>query len=118
MKLQTGTIDQMIIVTLFPSFLQVVSLMSQGISSIMEDTFTSQDNLDGREKGRSRRQPLLASSCHSCAIVAQLAPSIQRQSSCLGSYLSLLMEVRLLLHYYSSFCSITNTSSTAASCIV
>lgn len=97
MKLQTGIIDQMITVILFPSFLQVVSLMSQGISSIMEDTFTSQDNLDGREK-RSR-QPLLASSCHSCTIVAQLGPSIQRQSSCLGSYLSLLMEVRLLLQF-------------------
>ena len=78
--------------------MQVVGLMSQGISSLMEDTFTTQGSINHRQQLQSPslsriKQPLLASSCQSCAIVAELDPLRQKQASDLGRYVSMLLQV-------------------------
>ena len=88
--------------------MQVVGLMSQGISSLMDDTFTTQDSVSSHWEQlqpslrirRPDRQPLLASSCQSCAIVAELDPLRQKQASDLGNYISLLLQVS---HYNAKF---------------
>ncbi|XP_003384094.1 PREDICTED: decaprenyl-diphosphate synthase subunit 2-like [Amphimedon queenslandica] len=79
---------------------QVVGLMSQGISSLMEDTFKAQDSVSSHRQQlqsssrmrRPDRQPLLASSCQSCAIVAELDPLRRKQASDLGLYISILLQ--------------------------